>query len=280
MLGIIRIVTFTAMMIGCLFGEAVAKEQSNVGEYYYNPNGGKYYHTLIRCESISEKYHSTMKVITQKNEVMARLQPCPICCIEQHDATISTQWEPDSEKQNWISQYMGTGEGDIVVSTPGKYIVGTDFEAGIYTISVEENAQTYFILENKQKKEYYVSGEAEYTFFLADQTKIEIGASCSIEDIHTKLLFQKQNASYPIKNARYLTCVQMPAYQGNGYSVTALDEKGGKVVFSTIDIERGIEEDHIVDIPYGHEYHFIVEFGIYKFVEFINCHVYIGQSDG
>ena len=55
----------------------LAMESPNNLTLYYNPNGGRYYHSNQKCTTISSKYWSTM---VEYSSSLLELEPCITCC--------------------------------------------------------------------------------------------------------------------------------------------------------------------------------------------------------
>lgn len=51
--------------------------------FFYNPQGGRYYHSVAQCRSISPEYWDGMKSFDRAmlgEDAYSALLPCPFCC--------------------------------------------------------------------------------------------------------------------------------------------------------------------------------------------------------
>lgn len=249
---------------------------------YFNPDGGKYYHRDKECKAISSKYYSIMMAISEVeaiSEEFYQLRPCQSCCISGAEEVIEKHLEAhDEDVKPFVLKMLSSADPSILINTPGEYMVGKDLEEGLYTISIPSGANTAFaLLCDQYEKVYSIQGKANYTFFFPEGAKISLNGPCILRSIDREWVFQEQGKRYDIINARYLSCVQMPAYR---YEITNLPGTQGYVRLSMIDVERGIVDVGEIEINDGKQYSMRIPLSSYYFVEFVNCRVYIEKGNG
>lgn len=274
----IAVLLFSLILLS--FSSSVSADQIRV--MYFNPDGGKYYHEERECKTISPKYYALMEEISESElSHFSRLKPCPKCCtntINQNAIDNVALTEGSEYMKALILGIIENSDTGLWISKPGRYVAGNDFNEGLYTISIPTNTKSgYSVTYGQNIIQYTVQGPADYTFFFPSGTLIELSDSCILRGLDREWTFQKQDTSYDIINACYLTCIQMPAYQ---YSVTNLPGTKGFVRLSTINPEKELVDLATIEIQNGERYTFRIPLSTYDFVEFVNCRVYIEKGEG
>lgn len=275
-----KIATLLFSLILLNLSSSVSADEIRV--MYFNPDGGKYYHEERECKAISPEYYALMEEISEDELFRSsQLKPCPKCCTNTTmqnaiDSVVLT--EGDEYMKTLIREIIGNSDTGFWISKPGRYTAGDDFSEGLYTISVPTDTKAgYSVTYGQNTIQYIVQGPADYTFFFPAGTLIELSDSCILRDLDREWIFQEQGTSYDIVNARYLTCIQMPAYS---YSVTNLPGTKGFVRLSTINSDKGLVDLTTIEVQNGEQRTFRIPLSTYDFVEFVNCRVYIEKGEG
>ncbi|NLI20728.1 MAG: L,D-transpeptidase [Clostridiales bacterium] len=96
---------------------------------YYNPNGGKYYHSTPECSSVKKKYYplTAFKYSELETGLYARLDPCPSCTPVKRKSVIDlenlnrgaiTQEEYDALIAGYAAQANGTADTATATAAP------------------------------------------------------------------------------------------------------------------------------------------------------------------
>jgi hypothetical protein len=250
---------------------------SSLGEataYYFNPDGGKYYHVRRDCEMVNEKYRGIMLEIKPEQlaeESYNHLKPCPVCF---PDKTLSPVVTYENPYVMYYRSPYNTAEDDVMISTAGTYRAGEKLKAGIYTAEADIQCSGTLIIETADKQPLYsypLQGETSYTFYLGENMYISLPEHCILHKMVQDPQFQDPNEKVSIRQHRYMTMAEIP---GNNYFVTNLKGEKGYFVVSSIQAETGEEEPARVDISSGA----IVQLKLGQhydvFVEFVNCVVW------
>lgn len=247
-------------------------------KYYYNPQGGAYYHERKDCPTIHEKYWSNMQEITSAERAEGSFQSlkrCPKCFSDgEQMAPLVTPENPYS--MHFRSEY-DTAD-DVMINTAGTYRAGESLKAGIYTAQADGQCQGDVSIETPDKKALYrypLQGEASYTFYLGEGMYVGLPEHCRLLKLAFDPQFQNDQEKVSIRQSRYMTMVGIP---GRNYVVTNLQGENGYFVVSSMEAEQGKEQPVRVDVSNGTTVQLNLRDQYDVFVEFVNCVVWPSEE--
>lgn len=254
---------------------AVFPAQAEEAAYYFNPDGGRYYHSSRECKTMRAVYQEQMLQITaaQLTEApYAQLKPCNICFNE----TVARTLPAGTMKFYHHSSY-DTGDADAQF-TAGTYHAGKSIMSGIYTaVSGPEAADALQLLSQEEAPlyTYPLQGETSITFYLGEGMSLIIPEHCTVHKVIHQPGFQEAYQRTPIAHARYFTMLEIPGAQ---YSVESMPGKNGYYVLSTIQSELGQESPTVVKLAEGEEAELNLRGAYDVFVEFVDCIVWPSEQ--
>lgn len=250
--------------------------QAEEAAYFYNPDGGRYYHSIRECKTMRAVYQEQMLQITaaQLTEApYAQLKPCNICCKEPP----SPRSLPAGTMKFYHHSSYDTGDADAQF-TAGSYHAGKSILPGIYTaVSGPEAADALQLLSQEEAlvHAYPMQGETRLTFYLGEGMHLIIPEHCTVQKVIHQPGFQEAYVRTPIAHARYFTMLEIPGAQ---YCVESMPGKNGYYVLSTIQSELGQESPTVVKLAEGDVAELNLQGAYDVFVEFVDCIVWPSEQ--
>lgn len=247
---------------------------SELNVFYYNPLGGRYYHSNKKCDSIDEKYWSVLERIEQDRleREYSGLKKCERCCKQNDGIEYITE--------DWILESLQNMSQDhISINIPRKdeYIVGVDIPTGIYTIMAEREGAAFFVTVGKGEERFFEASElATYTFYFSEGSIVKLNEYCRIYPYRQVWLFQ-ENQEYIMKNGRYSICLQIPTMT---YSVKAVPGTTARIVFSSLTSDMNTEFIESIEIEENTSIDIRLTYRDGRFIEFYNCIVTPEETEG
>lgn len=271
-----RTLVFVAALCLGLSVQPAARMQDTA--YYWNPQGGRYYHSRANCEAVAERYWGVMEELTpaalQKGPYSG-LIPCPIC----HGRGSFSPTLTGRLSFPYKSPY-DTAEEGVIISTPGDYQAGVAIRPGIYTVSSGGSSTGAIVITKPDGdilRTYHLGENHIYTIYLGNGMRISLPDLCTMEKVRYHPAFQSDETPVEIERRRYLTRYELAM---RVFYVKSLPGKNGFYTVSSIRAEMGEEEPKRVDIAQDTTVKLDLGSQYDTLVEFVHCMIWPEAGEG
>ena len=239
---------------------------------YWNPDGGRYYHTRSNCEAVAAEYQPLMESLK-----VEQLAEEPYCGLERCALCQAAKPEPDRVTYFRHRSTYDTAPEGFSADTAGLYTAGVDIVPGVYTVHLGSGeGELYVFAENGDILHRFAYGkEGSASFYLAQNMSLRLPEGCTMTGVEHKARFQSVYEKTEIINARYFVMVECPGLQ---YWVQSREGCNGSVTLYSMDAENGLAQPVHTELGTGEPVLINLQGGYDTFVEFRDCIIWPAEA--